>query len=209
MTPFVDQRRRRRVRVGFWVAGSLVLVGGGLAAALASVGFEGPAPVRFVAGSEVVSLPTYGEDGSHVLRYRHGGELAFTIPLENQAVVPITVTDLRFDTGPQPMLAIESVAVSDSDEAGADELPFRIGAGATVEVTVTARYTNCRYYHEREIESITAVVVDASAFGVDTTRTVAFDSPFVIHSPMIVECPDRTLRRDDDVRGQPDSERRS
>lgn len=184
------------MRVAFWAAGGVVLVGGTLAAAVGSVGFGGPADVHFVAGSDVASLPTYGEDGSHILQYHHGETLTFTMPLENEALTPITVTDVRLDVGPQPLLVVEQVAV------GGDLLPFRVGAGDIAEVRITARYTNCRYYHERAVETIPGVEVDASTLGIDVTRTVAFDRPFFLHSPMIVDCPDRTLVRDDDVRGE-------
>ena len=70
----------------------------------------------------------------------------------------------------------------------------------TAIVAVTARYANCRYYHERELQTLAAATVETSALGVHATRTVPFDHPLVVPSPMIVECPDRTLVRDDDVR---------
>lgn len=179
---------QRSVRVAFWVVGGLVLVGGGLAAAVGSVGFDGPLPVRFTADAEVVTLPAYGPDGSHVLLYAHGATVTFTVPLHNEGAVPITVESVALGDEPRPLLEAEPIPTT------------RVGAGDTVDLTVTARYGNCRYYHEREVQLYPSVTVRGEALGVGVTKTVDLDSPFVVHAPMIVDCPDRTLDRSDDVR---------
>ena len=186
---------RHRIRLVYWAVGLAVVLAGAAVATITSVRFDGPAPLSFVAGSEVVSLPTFGDEGSHVLLYRHGETVTFSLPLENHGAVPLTVTGVRLSDRAQSMLEVERVSV------GADELPVRLAAGESAALRVTARYGNCRYYHEREIESFPSAVVDVDVLGLGVTRTVAFDHPLVLHSPMIVDCPDRTLRRDDDVRG--------
>ena len=171
----------------------MVLVAAAYLAALASVGVGGSGELRFAPDAEAVSLPTF-EGGTHAARYQHGGTLSFSFPLENTGLVPITVTGVRLSDRERSMLAVEAVAL------GSDQVPARLGAGDAELVHVTARYDSCRYYHERELESFPGATVEASALGVDLTRTVDFDHPLVVRSPMIVDCPDRTLARDDHVR---------
>ncbi len=75
-------------------------------------------------------------------------------------------------------------------------------------MTVTARYGNCRYYHEREVQLyLRRSTIGGEVLGVGRdTAAVALDQPaWWSTSPMIVDCPDRTLNRDDDVRGTPSS----
>jgi hypothetical protein len=184
---------RRRARYLLWAGAAVALAAVVYGALVVAVRFEGPAEVRFAPDAEAVTLPDF-EGGTHSLRYRHGGTVSFSFPLHNDGVVPITVTAVRLDDEARSMLLLEEVVV------GTDRLPARLGAGATTEVRVTARYGNCRYYHEREAETLAGVHVRASALGIGVTREVAFDHPLVVRSPMIVDCPDRTLVRDDDVR---------
>ena len=185
--------RRPRIRYLIWAGAAVTAAAAAYLAAVTSVDLDGTATVRFAPDAEAVSLPTF-EGGTHALRYRHGETFAFSFPLHNDGVVPITVTAVTWDQGPKPLVEVQAVAL------GSVALPARLGAGSTAEVHVTARYGNCRYYHEREAASLAGVTVTARALGTRVRRDVAFDHPLVVRSPMIVDCPDRTLVRDDDAR---------
>lgn len=185
--------RRSRRRVVIWAGAAVValaLVGLSL---VRTTGFDGPVELRFAPDAEAVTLPAF-EGGTHVLRYRHGDTVSFSFPLRNRGLLPLTITEVRIEEDRWSLVHVDDVRV------GSEPLPVRLGAGDTATVEVTARYGNCRYYHERELQSLDAVSVEASTLGVHRTRRVPLDHPLVIPSPMIVDCPDRTLVRDDDVR---------
>ena len=186
-------RRRGRGRPLLWVGGALVALAAVALALVRSIGVEGPATIRFAPDAEAVSLPAF-EGGTHALRYRHGGTVSFAFPIRSTGLLPSTVASVRIGPERHSLLVVEDVTVDGLP------LPARLGRGETATVEVTARYANCRYYHERELQTLAAATVETSAMGVHVTRTVPFDHPLVVPSPMIVECPERTLVRDDDVR---------
>ena len=152
------------------------------------------ASVTFERGATAVTLGAFGDGGSHVLVYAHGRSVRFSFPFENRGHVPVRVTRVRLGSHPRSMLQVEQAGV------GPGRLPSTLRPGHTATIVVSARYDNCRYYHEREIESVPAATVDVESLGAVVTRRLAFDHPLIIHSPMIVDCPNRTLDREDDVR---------
>jgi hypothetical protein len=141
----------------------------------------------------VLTVPEYGVDGTTVVAYRHGAEVAVTVPLRNDGPLPVDVEAVATGAGVLPLLEVRSV----------EGLPLRLGAGETGEVVLRAVLGNCRYYNERQLQLVTSLVVDVDsavplASGSRTEVTLA--RPLLVKSPMIVGCPDRTLSREDDSR---------
>jgi hypothetical protein len=67
--------------------------------------------------------------------------------------------------------------------------------GETGRFEVTAVLGNCKFFHEREVQNFSSIDLGFSVLGQEGTRTVALDRPLMVHSPMIVGCPDRLLNR--------------
>jgi hypothetical protein len=189
-----NPRRVAAVRWGRVVVVGVLLAGVLFGATLLSVRFVGGAPVTFAGDSDVVTLPRFGDRGAHVLAYHHGEQLDFSFPIENAGRLPLTLETIRMSDEARSMLQVERVTVDGRP------LPLQLDAGASAAVRVTARYTNCRYYHEREVEVFRSAIVGSTVLGMAMTRQAAFDYDLVLHSPMIVGCPDRTLDRNDDRR---------
>ncbi len=188
---------RRRARWRRRVAASGLLLAALAAAAYVAL----PSLAHFAGGTSPtmpddahVPVPTFGERGSDVLAYEHGTTFTMTFPLVNDGWVPVTVRDVRLSDEARPLAEVTSVT---SDDAA---LPVTVPAGETRRVVLTVRFDNCRYYHERELQVISGVVVDGSVLGRDLRTTAGFQHDLVVSSPMVASCPDRTLRRDDDVR---------
>ena len=107
------------------------------------------------------------------------------MPVRNDGPLPVTVTSAAIGGGVAPLLAVRDVA----------GLPLSLGPGETGTLDVTAELANCRYYHEREVQNYAGVELGFSVLGGSGTQTVTFDRPLMVHSPMIVGCPDRLLNR--------------
>lgn len=190
VAPPVQAPRRRWLRPVLLAAViGLVLGAGGVRAALSSVGFDPLAPA-FAGTAPVTTLPSYGLKGMHVVGYEHGATTRLTLPVRNHGILPVTVTTLDLDTGVAPLLSVRDVA----------GLPLSLGPGERGELVVTAELANCRYFHERQVQTYSGVVLGVDVLGRGLTRTVAFDRPLLVHSPMIVGCPDRKLDRQADDR---------
>jgi hypothetical protein len=140
---------------------------------------------RFGGSADVVSLEHYGARGTHVIDYRHGADVTITVPLRNDGALPVTVTSVATGAGVFPLLAVRATP----------GLPLSIGPGEQADVVLEAVLGNCRYYHEREVQNVDALVVTTEVLGRSASIAVALDSPLLIHSPMIVGCPDRQLDR--------------
>jgi hypothetical protein len=143
-----------------------------------------------VTGAPFVTIPEYGPAGAHVLGYEDGARVALTLPLRNTGRLPVTVTSVAVDAGVAPLLVLG---------AGAG-LPVRLGPGASAEVVVAGRLTNCRFFHEREMQTLTGLRLGIRVLGRHGMHDVPFDRPVLVKSPMIVGCPDRKLNRQADNR---------
>jgi hypothetical protein len=145
---------------------------------------------RFAPETAAVTVPGYGPRGTHVVDYRHGAPVEVVVPLRNDGPLPLRVTSVTA-AGREvlPLLRLD----------GAD-LPVTVPAGGTAEVVLRGVLGNCAYYHERQVQNVDGVQVEAQVLGRSTTRQVPLDRPLLVHSPMIVSCPDRTLTRNDDRR---------
>ncbi len=165
------------------------MAGGAVGVALlagAAFGVSSPsvaAAAPSFAGVAVTTVPGYGERGMHVVDYRHGEVLMLSLPVANTGRVPITVTGASLGQGPLALLTVGTVATT------------RVPAGETRTVVVAALLGNCKYFHERETQSYDGIELDLSVLGRSAGRTVRFDRPLLVHSPMIVGCPDRALNR--------------
>ena len=83
------------------------------------------------------------------------------------------------------------------------ELPnpkFTLLPGQDGSVELAFEYTNCRYYHERANNTVDRVRVTGTVLGREVVRTVELVTPVVVHSQVIINCPERTFVRGDDRR---------
>jgi hypothetical protein len=179
---------RTRLLVGVALAAALAGAGG-VRAAPAAVGFA-PVAVGFTGTVPVETLPSYGARGMHVVGYEHGGTTRLRLTLENTGPLPLTVEEVALPGNVAPLLTA----------TGVTGLPLRLGPGATGAVELTAVLGNCRFSHEREVETRESVRLRFRVLGASSTREVLLDRPILVHSPMIVGCPDRKLDRQADNR---------
>jgi hypothetical protein len=184
----VRRRSRWRVAVVVLVAGLL----GGLLGAPYLIRLEAGGPPRFSPGA-AVTVPAYG---SHILAYSYGAEFTVDVRLVNRGILPLTITRIRLTDEPRPLVETTSVHVD------GQRLPMTLWPGESADVALRARFANCRYYHERELQTMPGALVDGHLLGRPVTQIAAFDHDLVVHSPMIVGCPNRTLARDDDIRNR-------
>ena len=187
--PAGDTRRatwRTRALVLLLALGAiLLLLLAGFRAAQESVRFAPVTPV-FGGSAPAVTLPTYGVQGMYVVGYEHGSTARITLPIRNRGPFPITVESLELRGGVAPLLAVQEVG----------GLPLSLGPGETGRVEITAELANCRFFHEREVQNFAGVHARVSLLGQESTRHIAFDRPIMVHSPMIVGCPERLLNRE-------------
>lgn len=132
-------------------------------------------------------VPEYGATGAYGLHYRHHDAVTLTVPLRNEGPLPLRVSDAGLDVGRFPLLV----------QTG-DNLPLTIGPWSDGDLELTFRFDNCRYYHERSAATWDRVLVEGSTLGRRFEEEVRFAYPVVLHGQVILDCPDRTLRRDDD-----------
>ena len=181
----VDSPARRRSRLPL-VALLIVVVGLLLTAvvALPRAASLGPVSPQAV-GAPWVTVPEYGVKGAYVLGYEHEARVRLTVPIRNTGRLPITVTSVDLGGGVAPLVAVD----------GVDGLPLRLGPGSSGSVVLRARMTNCRYYHERAMQTFYGVAVGYRSLGRSGTRTIAFDRPIMVKGPMLPGCPGRKLDR--------------
>jgi hypothetical protein len=167
-----------------------------LAGALWSFALWTPSTADLSAGTtastgaaDVVTVAGYGARGTHVVDYQHGRQVELVVPLRNDGPLPVRLTSVTAGDVRLPLLALQG-----------DQLPLTVGPGETADVVLRGVLGNCAYYHERSVQNVDGLEVALEVLGRATTRTVPLDRPLLVHSPMIVGCPDRTLTRNDDVR---------
>ncbi len=152
-------------------------------------------PSAFSGETAVVTVPGYGDlRGTSVVDYRDGAAVEVTVPLRNDGRLPVEVTSVTPVSGILPLLEVRSVG----------GLPLSLSPGEQGEVVLRAVLTSCRYYHERQVQNLSELLVQARV-GVGpvrraTSATLPLHRPLLVHSPMIVGCPDRKLDRQADNR---------
>lgn len=132
----------------------------------------------------------YGDTGTYALHYRYGQEVELTVPLSNASAVPWRVTDVELVEPTYPLL----------EPVGGTVEPVTLAPYGDGEVSLVFEYANCRYYHERANNSYEQVRVSGTVLGRETSVLVDLAVPLVVHSQVILNCPERTLVRGDDVR---------
>lgn len=179
--------RARRLAAAGLVAAGLAGAGGAWAYAGADLRLAGTPTFT---GAAVATVPGYGARGTHVVDYRHGAVLRLSLPVRNTGSVPLTLVEVApLHTGPD-LLTPQPVAPGTA-----------VPAGATRVVTVDLQLGECRFFHERETRSYDGLVLRVrlggplGPLGRVVEREVALDRPLLVHSPMIVGCPDRLLDR--------------
>jgi hypothetical protein len=188
-------RRTWVLAVGLVAALVVALVIGAYAAVPHLVRFA-PDAVPAIEGPDGLVVEEYGARGTHFVHYTQGQQFTVAVPLTNAGPLPMKVTEVRLTDEVSPLVETRSVTVA------GDGLPVTIGAGDTVTVELTAEFGNCRYYHERAVQTMPGAIVDGSVLGRDFRKLARFDHPLAVHSQVILRCPDRTLVRGDDIRGR-------
>jgi hypothetical protein len=180
------------VRPRLLLAVALVAAATGAGAVRAAPAIASLAPVApaFGDGVPVTTLSSYGARGMHVVGYEHDVTTPLILTLHNDGPLPMTVTSLELAGGVAPLLSL----------GGVEGLPLALTPGERAEVTATATLDNCRYTHERQVENHDGVRVGVRVLGTSAVWDVPFDRPLLVHSPMIVGCPDRKLNRQADNR---------
>lgn len=183
-------RGRSRALVAMLALGAVaMLVLAGFRAAQESLTFEPVTPV-FGGSAPAVTLPSYGVQGMYVIGYEHGEIARISLPITNDGPLPVTVRSVDLGGGVAPLLLVREVT----------GLPLSLGPGEEGVVEVTAELANCRFFHEREVQNFASFEIGVSLLGQEQTRVVEYDRPIMVHSPMIVGCPDRKLDRQADNR---------
>jgi hypothetical protein len=182
---------RRPGRWGHVLAGTLLL--GGLVWSLLlwlpSAVAVSTGETRFTGSADVVTVPGYGPHGTHIVDYRDGVDLTVTVPVRNDGPLAMEVTSASAGTGLLPLLTVQSI----------DGLPLALGPGEQGEVVLHARLQNCAYYHEREVQNVRDLTL-ATQVGIGPVRrevevALPLDRPLLVHSPMIIDCPQRKIDR--------------
>lgn len=186
--PRVGARGPRRARAVAAVAGLLALVAGGWALSPQAVRVAPPQPSVPAAGGLLVD--GYGPAGTVALHYRYGQRLALRLSLENASALPFRVTGAALVQPSYPLLAPVDEAVA----------PVALAPFGEGEVVLELEFANCRYYHERANNSYEQVRLTGTVLGRPVTRTVDLAVPLVVHSQVILNCPERTFVRGDDRR---------
>lgn len=183
------QRRspfRARALVALLAVGAVALLAlAGFRAAQQSVSFAPVTPL-FAGTAPTVTLPTYGLKGMYVIGYEHGKSARISLPIANDGPLPVTVRSVDLGGGVAPLLIVRNVT----------GLPLALAPGDTGVVEVVAELGNCKFFHEREVQNLPSFEVAVSVLGQERTRTVEYDRPIMVHSPMLVGCPDRQLNRE-------------
>ncbi|TAL24094.1 MAG: hypothetical protein EPN99_03340 [Frankiales bacterium] len=184
--PRPASRRGTRALVALLALGAVaLLVLAGFRAAQESVSFEPVTPV-FGGSAPAVTLPSYGVKGMYVIGYEHGETARISLPIANDGPLPVTVRSLDLGGGVAPLLLVREVT----------GLPLSLRPGEEGVVEVIAELANCRFFHEREVQNLTSFQIGVSLLGQERTRVVEYDRPIMVHSPMLVGCPDRRLDRE-------------
>lgn len=181
--------RRRAVVVAVALSVVLALLATWWAApALVDLGRD--AVPSFGDGTVAVELPQFGEGGSYVLAYDDGGYAEVRIPVRNDGRLPVSLRGVRLTDQSRSLAEVVAAAAP-----GGAPLPLDLGPGQEAMLSLTLRFDNCDYYHERAMQALPAALVDVSVLGRAGVVEVPLARPLLVRSPMIVDCPDRVLDR--------------
>lgn len=187
--------KRRWMRGVGGVVGTLLVV-------LVSVWLAAPgllvrlAPVTLEFGQDAPALPVdgfSGPEGAYVVGYEHDTYLDVDATVRNSGPTAVTVRAVRLDLQSAPLLVPAEATT-----------PGVVGPGQEAAASLRLRFDNCEAYHEREAMVVRSVEVEATVLGRTVVEQVALDRPLMARSPMLWQCPDRTLDRDDDRRSEDD-----
>lgn len=153
-------------------------------------------------------VPEIGGRAGIGVPYEHGAEAAYAFTVRNDGPIGVTITGVDAGIGELTLLSPYGVFVLppgeslDGDlEHGAPLTGFALGPGEERIVVVRGTFDHCEYYHERNLEPRDGIDVSYRILGVPGEQRVTFDRDVIVKSPMIVDCDDRTIDRNDDVRG--------
>lgn len=150
-----------------------------------SLGFGGDAPAAVVEGFA-------GPQGAYVVGYEHDAYLEVDVRVPRPGPFGAEVLEV------QPVLQDAPLVVPVGGWSPAVASATR--SADQHEGTWWWRFDNCESYHEREAMVVDRVEVEARVLGRTVVEEVALDRPLVVRSPMLWQCPDRTIERGDDRR---------
>lgn len=151
-----------------------------------------PASLQFEDGALAAVVDGFGgPQGTYVVGYEHDASLEVDVLLHNTGPVGIAVHAVRLDLQEAPLLVPAATTV-----------PGDVPSGAQDVAAMRLRFDNCEAYHEREAMLVEAVEVEARVLGRTVVERVVLDRPLMARSPMLWQCPGRTLDRSDDTRGE-------
>lgn len=182
--------RRRTVAVAGAVA---VVLLGGLAVLLAPslLVRVAPASLRFDEPGLATAVDGFGGPaGTYVVGYEHDAYLGVGIRVANRGPVALHVHGVRLASQAAPLLV----------PAGTGD-PVTVAPGEVAWVEVDHRFDNCEAYHEREAMLVDEVELMVEVLGRTRVEAVPLDRSLMARSPMLWQCPDRTVDREDDRRG--------
>lgn len=168
------------------------------AAAIVALGWFGPvllvalAPVSvtFGEGAPALAVDRFGgPEGTYVVGYEHDQAMDMHLDLANTGLVGVEVLGVELVTQEAPLLVQQATT-------GPEEL----ARGADGRFTLPVRFDNCEAYHEREAMLVEHVDVQLRVAGRDVVERVPLDRTMMARSPMLWQCPDRTIDRSDDLR---------
>lgn len=146
------------------------------------LGFAPGAPASVVEGF-------HGAAGTYVLGYAHDQYLDVDVTVANAGVLPVTVEEVGLDLPAVPLLVPADASA-----------PGRLAPGEAGAAGLHLRFDHCEAYHEREAMVVEHAVVRVRVLGRTVTEQVRLDRPLMARSPMLWQCPDRTIDRGDDRR---------
>lgn len=183
-------RRSRRpwVLVGVLLATAMLLAA--WAVAPRALTRHGPVSLDFGPDAPATVVEGFGGPaGAYVVGYDHDAYLDVAVAVPTRAPFGVEVVDVRPVLQDAPLLVPTDVWD-----------PARAGAGEAVTGAWRLRFDNCEAYHEREAMVVDRVEVEARVLGRVVVEEVALDRPMMVRSPMLWQCPDRTIDRQDDRR---------
>lgn len=187
-------RRRWTRALGAVLGALLVVLAGVWLAAPGLLVRLAPVALEFDQDAPAVAVDGFsGPGGAYVVGYEHDTYLDLDATVRNAGPAAVTVRAVHLDMQSAPLLV--------ATEASA---PGVVGPGQEATASLRLRFDNCEAYHEREAMVVRSVEVEATVLGRTVVERVALDRPLMARSPMLWQCPDRTLDRDDDRRSEDD-----